>query len=45
MNFGPRGFLDENNVELVLDLKKGVDDEGVFANILRKNFEVFHNHS
>ena len=44
-NFRPRRFLDENNVELVLGLKKGVDDEGVFANILQKNFEVFHNHS
>jgi len=44
-NFGPRRFLDENDVELVLGLKKGVDDEGVFANILQKNFEVFHNHS
>ena len=45
MNFGPRRFLSENDVELVLDLKEGVDNEGVFANILRKNFEVFHNHS
>jgi len=45
MNFGPRRFLDENDVELVLDLKEGVDNEGVFANILQKNFEVFHNHS
>ena len=45
MNFGPRGFLDENNVELVLGLKEGVDNEGVFANILQKNFEVFHNYS
>jgi len=44
-NFGPRRFLDENDVELVLGLKKGVDNEGVFANILQKNFEVFHNHS
>jgi len=33
-NFGPRRFLDENDVELVLGLKEGVDDEGVFANIL-----------
>jgi len=44
-NFGPRRFLDENDVELVLGLKENVDDEGVFANILRKNFEVFHNYS
>jgi len=44
-NFRPRRFLDENDVELVLGLKKGVDDEGVFTNILQKNFEVFHNHS
>jgi len=34
MNFRPRRFLDENDVELVLGLKKGVDDERVFANIL-----------
>ncbi len=33
-NFGPRGFLDENDVELVLNLKEGVNDKGVFANIL-----------
>jgi len=45
MNFGPRRFLDENNVQLVLGLKEGVDDEGVFVNILQKNFEIFHNHS
>jgi len=45
MNFGPRRFLSENDVELVLDLKEGVDNEGVFVNILQKNFEVFHNHS
>ena len=44
-NFRPRRFLDENDVELVLGLKKGVDDEGVFMNILQKNFEVFHNYS
>jgi len=44
-NLGPRRFLDENDVELVLGLKEGVNDEGVFANILQKNFEVFHNHS
>ena len=45
MNFGPRRFLDENDVELILDLKEGVDNEGVFVNILWKNFEVFHNYS
>ena len=44
-NFGSRGFLDENDVKLVLNLKEGVNDKGVFANILWKNFEVFHNHS
>jgi len=32
--FGPRVFLDENDVELVLGLKESVDDKGVFANIL-----------
>ena len=45
VNFGPRGFLDENNVKLILGLKEGVDNEGVFVNILQKNFEVFHNYS
>jgi len=44
-NFELRRFLDENNIELVLDLKEDVDDEGVFENILQKNFEVFNNHS
>ena len=44
-NFGPQGFLDENDVKLVLSLKEGVDNEGDFVNILQKNFEVFHNHS
>jgi len=39
-DFGPRRFLDENDVELVLGLKEGVYDEGVFANILRKNFDM-----
>ena len=45
MNFGPRGFLDEDNVELALSLKNGVDNKGVFPNILQNNFEIFHNHS
>jgi len=36
-SFGPRGFLNENDVELVLGLKKSVNDEGIFVNILRKN--------
>jgi len=40
MNFRPRRFLDENDVELVLGLKEGVDDEGVFVKILQKNFDV-----
>jgi len=34
MNFRPRRFLDENDVKLVLGLKEGVNDEGVFTNIL-----------
>jgi len=34
MNFRPRRFLDENDVELVLGLKEDIDDEGVFVNIL-----------
>jgi len=45
MNFGPRGFLDEDDVELALSLKNGIDDEGVFLNILQKDFEIFHNYS
>jgi len=45
MDFGPRGFLDENDVELTLSLKNGVDNERVFPNILQKNSEIFHNHS
>ena len=45
MDFGPRGFLDEDDVKLALSFKNGVDDEGVFLNILRKNSEIFHNHS
>jgi len=40
-NFGPRRFLDENDIKLVLGLKEGVDNEGVFANILQRNFEFF----
>jgi len=33
-NFGPRRFLNENDVELVLGFKESIDNEGVFANIL-----------
>ena len=33
-NFGPRRFLDENDIKLVLGLKEDVDNERVFANIL-----------
>ena len=45
MDFRPRGFLDEDDVKLALSLKNGVDDEGVFPNVLQKNFEIFHDHS
>ena len=45
MDFGPRGFLDEDDVKLALSFKNSVDDEGVFLNILQKNSEIFHNYS
>jgi len=45
MDFGPRGFLDEDDVELTLSLENGVDDEGVFPNILQQNSEIFYDHS
>ena len=45
MNFEPRGFLDKDDVELALSLKNGIDNEGVFPNVLQKDFEIFHNHS
>ena len=45
MDFGPRGFLDEDDVRLALSLKNYVDDEEVFLNVLRENSEIFYNHS
>ena len=45
MDFGPRVFLDEDNVELALSLENCVDDEEVFPNVLQENSEIFHNHS
>jgi len=45
MDFEPRGFLDKNDVELALSLENGIDDEGVFLNVLQKNSEIFYNHS
>jgi len=43
-NFRPGWFLDKKDIELILGFKDGVDDDGVFANILRKNLEIFYNH-
>ena len=45
MDFRLRRSLDEDDVKLALSLKNGVDDEGVFPNVLQKNFEIFHDHS
>jgi len=43
-NFGPRRFLDEDNVKLALSLKNSVDNKRVFPNILQKYFEILYNH-
>ena len=43
-NFRPGQFLDKKDIELILGFKDGIDDNGVLANVLRKNLEIFHNH-
>ena len=44
MNFRPERFLDKKDIELILGFKDGIDDDGVLANVLQKNLEIFHNH-
>ena len=44
MNFWPRGFLNKDNIKIILSLKNGVDDKQIFPNILQKNFEISYNH-
>ena len=44
VNSGPRGFLDEDNVKRRIDFWDGVNEKGVFTNILRKDFDIFKNH-
>ena len=43
-NFRPGRFLDKKNIKLILGFKDGVDDDGVLANVLWKNLEMFYNH-
>ena len=45
MDFGPRGFLDEDDVKLALSFENGVNNERVFPNVLQKNSEIFYDHS
>ena len=40
----PRWFLDEDNVEIVIDFEYSVDNEIVLLNVLRKNLQVLDNH-
>jgi len=39
-----RQFLDEDNVEIVIDFEYNIDNEIVLLNVLGKNLQVFHNH-
>ena len=43
-NFRLGQFLDKKDIELILGFKNDIDDDGVLANVLRKNLEIFHNH-
>jgi len=43
-NSCPRQFLNEDNIEIVIDFEYGVDNEVVLSNVLRKNLQVLHNH-
>ena len=43
-NFGPRWFLDKENVELRVSFKYGIGDERVLSNVLREDLEVSYNH-
>ena len=40
----PRWFLDEENVEIVIDFEYSIDNKIVLLNVLRKNLQVFYNH-
>jgi len=40
----PSQFLDEDNVEIVIDFEYNIDNEIVLLNVLGKNLQVFHNH-
>jgi len=40
----PRWFLDEDNVEIVVDFKNCIYNEIIFSDILWKNLQVFYNH-
>jgi len=37
----PRRFLDEDNVEIMIDFKDSIDNDIVFPDLLRKDLEVF----
>ena len=39
-----RQFLDEDNVEIVVDFEDYVYDKIIFSDILRKNLQIFHNY-
>ena len=44
MDFGPRRFLDEDNIKLALSLKNSVDNEWVLLDILQEDSEVSYDH-
>jgi len=43
-NSCPRRFLDEDNIEIVIDFEYSVDNKVVLSNILREDFQVLYNH-
>jgi len=43
-NCCPRWFLDEYDVEALIDFKYGVDEKVILLNILREYLQVFQNH-
>ena len=43
-NSYPRWFLDEDDIEIVVDFEDSVDDEVVLSNILQKNLQILQNH-
>ena len=44
MDFGPRRFLDEDDIKLDLSLENSVDDEWVLSDILQKDPKVLYDH-